>query len=75
MQRYKNLGSDSGVVAYEIGKDYIIVEFVDGHSYLYDHSQPGKEKVESMKQFALAGTGLATFINKYVRGNYARKLS
>ena len=74
MQRYKNLGSDSGVVAYEIGKDFIKVQFVDGSTYLYNYSLPGKDEVEMMKQLALAGSGLATFINKYIRGNYAGKL-
>ncbi|MBI4003280.1 MAG: hypothetical protein HY348_16060 [Nitrospira defluvii] len=35
MERYKNLNRNSGVVAYEIGPDFIKVQFSDGAIYLY----------------------------------------
>jgi hypothetical protein len=75
MQRYKNLSGDSGVISYEIGKDFIKVQFADGSIYLYNYSSPGEDEVEVMKTLATSGSGLTTFINKYVRGNYAGKLS
>ena len=34
MERYQNLGGNSGVVAYEIGQDFIRVQFSDGSIYL-----------------------------------------
>ncbi len=74
MDRYENLSRDSGVVAYEIGDTSITVEFRDGSQYLYDSVQPGEEAVEEMKRLAVTGLGLATFINRAVRKNYARKL-
>jgi hypothetical protein len=45
MHPYQNLSGDSGVVAYEIGKDFIKVEFVDGSTYLYNYSLPGRTKL------------------------------
>lgn len=37
MERYKNLGRDSGVSAYEIGDDSITVQFSTGEVYLYTY--------------------------------------
>jgi hypothetical protein len=42
MERYKNLGGDSGVVAYEIGADSIKVGFSDGSLYLYTYGSAGQ---------------------------------
>ena len=75
MRKYKNLDGNSGIFAWEEGNDYIIVQFSDFEKYLYNYIKPGKTLVEKMKQFAVKGKGLATFINKYVRGNYYKKLT
>ncbi len=75
MKKYGNKNEQSGVVAYEIGDDFIEVRFVDGKEYLYNHEKPGKLHVEKMKTLALAGIGLATYINVNVRENYWKKLS
>lgn len=72
MTRYKNLSGHSGVTAYETGDDYIALQFHDGRIYEYDHRIPGKRHVEQMKVLARSGHGLTTYINKYVRENYAR---
>ena len=74
MERYKNLGGDSGVVAYEIGGDSIKVEFSDGSLYLYNFGSAGHNNIEKMKELAIAGRGLNTFINTNVRKQYASKL-
>ena len=74
MLPYKNLSGNSGVAAYEIGDDYIKVEFLDGEVYIYDYAEPGPEDVERMKELG-AGQGLHTYINQYVRERYASKLS
>ncbi len=74
MERYKNLGGDSGVVAYELGDDSITVEFSDGSQYLYTHQSAGSHNIDQMKELAVAGRGLNSFINKYVRKKYASKL-
>lgn len=36
MKRYRNLGENSGIVAYEDGENFIRVQFSDGSIYLYD---------------------------------------
>jgi hypothetical protein len=73
MERYKNLGGDSGVVGYEIGQDFIRVQFSDGSIYLYTYASAGSQNIEHMKQLARIGQGLNSFINKTVRKAYARK--
>ena len=73
MERYRNLGGDSGVVAYEIGADFIRVQFSDGSIYLYTNASAGPRNIEHMKQLASDGQGLNAFINTTVRKAYARK--
>lgn len=73
MKRYRDLHGDSGVVAYEAGADYIRVRFSHGATYLYDYASTGKFEVERMKALAQSGDGLATFISKFIKGNYARR--
>lgn len=74
MERYKNLGGDSGVSAYEIGDNSIAVQFSTGEVYLYTYSSAGSEYIEEMKSLAVAGEGLNSYINKYVRKEYESKL-
>lgn len=73
MERYRNIGGDSGVYAFEIGSDYIKVQFSDGAIYLYNYSSTGSYKIEQMKNLARSGNGLNSFINTIVRKNYALK--
>ncbi len=73
MERYGNVGGDSGVAAYESGADFIRVQFSDGGSYLYTYDVTGRENVERMKQLASSGHGLNSFINTTVHKAYARK--
>ncbi|MCL4488353.1 MAG: hypothetical protein M1570_09525 [Chloroflexi bacterium] len=73
MERYQNLGGDSGVAGYEIGPDYIRVEFSDGSIYLYTCMSAGDQNIEHMKQLARNGQGLNSFINAAVRKAYARR--
>jgi len=74
MERYKNIGGDSGVVAYEIGDDFIKVQFNDGSLYLYNFQSAGSDNIEQMKQLAIAGRGLNSFIGRVVKKRYASKL-
>ena len=75
MERYSNLGGDSGVVAYEIGNNSITVEFSDGKRYLYTYQSAGSDNIEQMKALAAAGRGLNSFINTNVKKRYASKLN
>lgn len=73
MERYRNLGRDSGVAAYESGTDFIRVQFNDGSIYRYTCSSAGAGNIEHMKQLAKTGQGLNAFINAYVRKAYEQK--
>lgn len=73
MERYANLGGNSGVVGYEIGNDFIRVQFSDGSIYLYTYASAGADNIEQMKRLARNGRGLNTFISKNVYKRYARK--
>lgn len=71
MERYRNTGRDSGVVAYEIGSDYIRVQFSGtSRTYTYSYRQAGSNHVKNMKQLARNGSGLNSYINRYVKNLY-----
>ena len=72
MQPYQNLSGESGVRAYEIGDDYIKVEFSNG-TYLYTYQSAGEENIETMKQLAEEGRGLNRFINRVVKELFESK--
>ena len=74
MERYKNLGGDSGVSHYEISDSAIKIQFKDGAMYLYNNNKPGLSYVEQMKILALRGQGLNSLISRAIRKNYAAKL-
>jgi hypothetical protein len=75
MEQYKkNNSGTSGVEFYEIEKEDIIVQFVDGSIYRYTYNSAGESAVEHMKVLALAGKGLTTFINQHVKDKYEEKL-
>jgi hypothetical protein len=73
MERYANLSGDSSVAFYEIGADFIRVQFSDGAIYLYNYGSAGAENIEHMKTLAQGGRGLGSFIIKNVKKRYARK--
>jgi hypothetical protein len=69
MDRYKNLGGNSNVAAYEIGHDSIKVQFFDKSTYLYTYQSAGAAKVEQMKLLAMNGKGLNSYIKKSSTNN------
>ncbi|SDS79621.1 hypothetical protein SAMN05216222_2298 [Pseudomonas prosekii] len=75
MERYKNLGGDSGVIAYELGQGEITVQFADGayRNYVYDSIKPGAATVVELRRLAVAGSGLNSYITRVVRANYSRR--
>jgi hypothetical protein len=74
MVRYKNLGGDSNVAAYEIGETSITIQFRDTTVYLYTEESTGKPDIDRMKELAIAGQGLNNFIGKRVKTRYAKKI-
>jgi hypothetical protein len=75
MQTYVNYGGDSGVDAFEIAADYIIVRFLSGDCYKYTSESVGSSNLEQMKALARQGEGLNAFINtnSIVRTGYTEK--
>jgi len=75
VKRYGNLEGDSGVVAYQSNAGSILVKFVNGSIYLYDHRRPGPGHVAEMQRRAAAGRGLSTYISQIVKDAYARRVN
>lgn len=75
LTRYGNRAGNSGVVAYEIRRDGIRVEFIDGRIYTYTYRSAGRENVERMKLLARSGRGLSGFISTHVKDRYAARSS
>lgn len=70
---YKDIDGDSGVSAYEIGIDFIDVQFKQAIKiYRYSYESAGKDNVEIMKALAKSGDGLNSFINKNARTLYVK---
>jgi hypothetical protein len=64
MQRYRNYSGTSGVRAFEIGADFIRLQYARGGTYIYTYETAGRENVEEMKRLALKGSHLNKFINQ-----------
>ena len=65
MRPYKSLsGKESGVIAYESGEDFIIVEFRTKEKYYYSYKSAGESTIEKMKAIAKVGKGFSTFISQ-----------
>lgn len=60
-------GKASGVTAYEIGQDYILVRF-ERAVYKYSYASCGNAVVEEMKILACASEGLSTYISRHDPG-------
>ncbi len=73
MQIYKNLGGNSNIIAFELGDDYIDVQFNKGMIYRYSYISAGILKVNEMKRLALQGHGLNSYIMRNARINYEFK--
>lgn len=71
MERYKNLSGKSGIYRYEIGNDYIRVQFSSGQTYKYSYSgKAGSLHVEKMKSLARRGSGLNSYIRNITYNLY-----
>ena len=74
MKPYKSKsGKHSGVVSYQAGRDYIIVQFEGGELYKYTNASAGTKAIETMKKLALDNRGLSSFISQQ-QPSYEKKL-
>ena len=72
MREYRNQNGNSGIIAYEIGDDYIDVQFKNGGIYRYEEATIGRLQFLNMQVLAILGSGLNAFINMFVRGQAIR---
>lgn len=71
MERYLDLGGDSGVFSYEIGDTYIRVKFDKTFKiYQYSYYKAGQFHVEKMKILANSSNGLNSYIMRNVKNLY-----
>ncbi len=65
MQNYLNLSGNSGVSAYAIHEDAIVVRFIDGDTYRYTRASVGAQHLAEMKELARKGAGLSAYISQH----------
>lgn len=70
MTTYGN--ENSGIVAYDIGDDYIDVEFRNGGIYRYEEATIGRLALLNMQAAAVLGVGLNGIINRSARNRGIR---
>jgi len=75
MEKYRDIGGNSGISAYEVGDDFIIVCFAKGGTYLYNYFTTGSYHVNNMIRLARLGNGLNGYINLNIKHSYARKIA
>ncbi|MGF6773043.1 hypothetical protein P3T18_005548 [Paraburkholderia sp. GAS199] len=75
MKRYANLSGDSGVLAYEVGADFVAVRFKPGVTYWYTEAGVGAKHVGMLARLGQRGQGLGTYISQHadVKAGYSRK--
>ena len=72
MERYGNLHGNSGITAYEVGPDFIRIQFTSGWIYLYNYDSAGEDNIEAMKGLAKEDRGLTGYINDFSPGYVSR---
>ena len=75
MEKYSNKSGDSGITHYKIGKDYITILFKNKlDKYIYSTAKIDKKHITKMKQLALSGKGLSSYISQHpeVKENYIK---
>jgi hypothetical protein len=74
MTLYKNLSGKSKVVRYAMAKDSVRVRFADCSVYIYTNQSADPANISKMKELAVAGKGLGTFIDANLKDRFARKI-
>ena len=73
MPIYKDLNGDSNIESYEIFKDAIVVKFKgSSRTYKYSYYSAGQTHVEIMKQLAVLGDGLNSYIMRNCKYDYEK---
>jgi len=73
-EKYLNLSGKSEVKSYKILKDSVTIVFASNGKYIYSNQSAGRLNVKKMKDLAIAGKGLGTFIDTNLKESFARKI-
>jgi len=73
-EKYQNLSGKSTVLTYKILKDSVTIVFTNHKKYIYSNQSAGRLNVNKMKELAIAGKGLGTFIEANLKESFARKI-
>lgn len=73
MMPYRDAGGNSGISGYEIGDDFVRVQFRPGGIYIWSVKGVGRAHIDRMQMLAAAGDGLNTYINKWVHKAFDRR--
>jgi hypothetical protein len=73
MKPYANRGGNSNVLSYEIGNDFVAVNFKGtSKTYVYSYLSAGSLNVDRAKQLAEAGSGLNSYIMLNMKNDFER---
>jgi len=75
VERYADRGGSSGVAAYRIEADALVVRFKDGATYRYSVASCGAGAIADMQWLAEAGRGLNSYINRHVHDRFDARLA
>ncbi len=73
-EKYQNLSGKSTVATYKIEKDSVTIVFTSHEKYIYSNQSAGPLNIKKMKDLAIAGKGLGTFIEANLKESFARKI-
>lgn len=73
-KKYKNLSGASKVARYELAKDSVTVRFTDCSVYRYTNQSADPANISKMKELAVAGKGLGTFIDANLKDRWLKKI-
>ncbi|NML23461.1 hypothetical protein HHL16_21455 [Pseudoflavitalea sp. G-6-1-2] len=74
MEKYLNKSGNSPISKYQIEDERITVWYNDDTSYSYSYPRAGKPIVDKLKELAVEGEGLATFISQQAKFLYDHKV-
>jgi len=71
---YKNAGGKSDVFRYSVEQDAVNIRFTNQSVFRYTNQSASPEAIAKMKELALAGKGLGTYIKSNLQGKHQRKV-
>ncbi|MGN6417912.1 MAG: hypothetical protein ACTHMC_10500 [Pseudobacter sp.] len=74
MEHYLNKSGTSPITRFKIEAQKVTVWYNDDTSYTYSYARAGQPIVDRIKELAIAGEGLATYISRQAKFLYDHKI-